>query len=195
MEDNNLKDRLKKLEELQPLLKNLEEPLKSMTAKKIMDEIFPETIKTESEEKRVKKIKGKSSNKKAKSRQEYEEKDAEMFISLNRTEYPEIYKLSSNIERALYILKIMKEKGYSGLNPSQINTILLNIFGIKSNLPAVSMALISDKKYTHKIPTTYKGAKAFEYQIMHSGEEHIKEILSNIQRKEPEENLSNSGDE
>ena len=43
-----------------------------------------------------------------------------------------IHKLETNLQRALYVLKIMKDKNYDGLNPSQIQAILTDIFGIKT---------------------------------------------------------------
>lgn len=55
---------------------------------------------------------------------------------------------------------------------------MTEIFRIKSNLPAVSMALINDKYYTLKKEMIYKGIKANRYKIMKSGEDYIKNILS-----------------
>ena len=58
------------------------------------------------------------------------------------------------------LIEIMKQKDYDGLNPSQIRLILSEVFRIKANLAAISMALINDKHYTeNKLSTVIISAK------------------------------------
>jgi hypothetical protein len=78
----------------------------------------------------------------------------------------------------------MKDKDYDGLNPSQIQSILTNIFGIKSNIAAISMSLINDKYHTVKEKISYKGTGANRYRIMKAGEDFVEKKLNEIRKNE-----------
>jgi uncharacterized protein YdaT len=188
-----------KLKEIEEAVAGLEEPLKSKAIDKLLETAFnpPNTHKSKNQEKRerapkIKKLQAKRSE----TIKTDEIADKKMIESINRTEHPEIHKLQTNIEKALFILEIMKQKDYDGLNPSQIKTILTEAFRIKSNLAAISMALINDKHYTEKEKVTYRGSRANKYRIMQSGEDYLKERLSKLNNhigpkaEEPKPNLS-----
>mgnify|MGYP001608754589 FL=1 len=181
MENQNYKE---KLEEIQKAVAELEEPLKSKAIDKLLEEAFNSgnSHKSEKQVKRertpqVRKIQAKRSE----VIREHEMEDKKMLESINRTEYPKIHKLQINIDKALFVLEIMKEKSYDGLNPSQIRAILSEVFRIKANLAAISMALINDKHYTEKEAVSYKGTQANKYRIMKSGEDYIKKKIADAE--------------
>ncbi len=172
-----------KLKEIQEAVAGLEEPLKSKAIDKLLETVFKPADSRKSEKQRriertprTKKVQAKRSI----TIKEDDINDKKMIESINRTEYPEIHKLQTNLDRALFILEIMKRKDYDGLNPSQIRFILSEVFRIKSNLAAISMALINDKNYTEKGTVSYKGSRANKYRIMQSGEDYIKKKISEI---------------
>src|SRR3989344_4006972 len=180
MENKGYKE---KLEEIQKAVAGLEEPLKSKVIDRLLEEAFNSggSHKSEKQAKRertpkIKKLQAKRSE----TIGEDDIADKKMIESISRTEHPEIHKLQTNIDRALFVLEIMKEKNYDGLNPSQIRTILSDVFRIKSNLPAISMALINDKHYTEKGTVSYKGSRANKYRIMKAGEDYIKKKILKI---------------
>ena len=177
MENKGYKE---KLEEIQTAVAGLEEPLKSKAIDKLLETTFNPlgTQKSDKKERtpKTKKVQAKRSE----TIKGDEENDKEMFKLINRTECPEIHRLETNILRALCILKLMKDKGYDGLNPSQIQSILTDVFGIKANIAAISMALINDKYHTIKEKVSYKGTGANRYRIMKAGEDYITKKISEI---------------
>lgn len=180
MINNILKE---KLIEIQNAVADLEEPLKSKAIDKLLESEFNSTKKNKHRVTRRNKKVSKNSNifsKRNEAIKKDGENDKKILETINRTEHLEIHSMETSLDKALYILKIMKEKGHDGLNPSQIKAILTEIFRIKANVPAISMALIKDKFYTEKEITSYKGSKANKYKIMHSGEEYIQKKLDNI---------------
>lgn len=185
------KELKEKLEEIEGLVEGLKEPVKSITAQEMVRKLLG-TGGSPKISKRPSRKRGKGKQPQTSSRMEtirgFEEKDKKMLEAINRTEHPEIHRLDKSIDRALYILGVMKDLDYDGLNPSQILKILTEVFRIKAKLPAVSMALINDKYYTLKEESFYKGTKANKYKIMKAGEDHIKEILKkkNIHEKQEE---------
>jgi hypothetical protein len=192
MENDYLKN---KLEEIQKAVAGLEEPLKSKAIDKLLETAFNSgnSYKSEKRERRertpkVKKIQAKRSE----IIKEDDVIDKKMLDSINRTEHPEIHSLQTNLDRALFILEIMKHKQYDGLNPSQIKTILTEIFRIKSNLAAISMSLINDKHYTEKETIPYRGGRANKYRIMKSGEDYLKKRLSEIHNPSGHSNSPNT---
>ena len=188
-----------KLEAIQSAVAGLEEPLKSKAIDKLLETAFNPGGSHKSSKKertpRTRKVQAKRSE----IIRGDDVADKKMIESINRTEHPEIHKLQTNLERALFVLEIMKHKDYDGLNPSQIKTILTDIFRIKANLAAISMALINDKHYTEKEKISYKGSRANKYRIMKAGEDFLKEKLSptnnqsGSKAEEPDANLSSSG--
>ncbi len=194
-----LNDYKEKLDEIQKAVAGLDEPLKSKAIDQLLEIAFNTGAKDKSNKKekkertpRVKKIQAKRSE----NIKEDEIADKEIMATINKTEHPEIHKLKTNLDRALFVLGIMKQKNYDGLNPSQIRTILSDVFRIKSNLAAISMALINDKYYTEKDTVSYKGGRANKYRIMQTGEDYVKKKLSEVNNhtgptaEEPTPNLS-----
>ncbi|MBS3089175.1 hypothetical protein J4402_05405 [Candidatus Pacearchaeota archaeon] len=183
MENNGYKE---KLEEIQKAVAGLEEPLKSKAIDKLLENVFNPTgsprLERQLKKERTSKLK-KVQSKRNESIKEDEENDKKMFETINRTEYPKIHKLETNLQRALYVLKIMKDKNYDGLNPSQIQAILTDIFGIKSNIAAISMALINDKYHTVKEKVSYNGTAANKYKIMKAGEDYIEQKILEIHNR------------
>ncbi|MBX4212556.1 hypothetical protein KW787_03840 [Candidatus Pacearchaeota archaeon] len=201
MEDKDLQGKLKEIEHL---VSTLSEPVKSITAQEMIRKLFADDKRPSSNSSSPKvayarKARGGADGRKMDAVKTDEKKDALMISNINRTEYPEIHQLDNNLDRALFILKLMKDKGYDGLNPSQINQILTTVFRVKSNKPVVSMALIRDKHYTEKKPEMYKGTKANTFRIMHKGEQYVDDILtrirSNIHERNPGNAQQTSGEE
>lgn len=182
MENEQLKEELKKIE---TFVADLQEPVKTITAKELVSKLLG-TKQSSILEKGIIEIKKKKTQKsvsnKSASIKEDEEKDKAMINSIDRTQYAEIHKLKKNLDKALYILKIMKEKGYDGLNPPQITLILTDIFGIIANVPAISMSLINDKFYTKKSPMMSKGAKSFQYKIIQTGIDYVNRLLKELSK-------------
>jgi len=180
MENTEYKE---KLEEIQKAVAGLDEPLKSKAIDKLLETAFNSwnSHKLQKGEKKerthtTKKIQANRSEK----IKEHTIADKKMLESINRTEHPEIHKLQNNLDRALFVLEIMQKKNYDGLNPSQIRAILTDVFKIKSNTAAISMALINDKYYTEKEAVAYRGSHANKYRIMQAGEDYIKNKLSEL---------------
>ena len=180
MQNEQLKGKLK---EIQDIVADLQEPVKTIAAQELIAKMLgtkQDNSKSEHKKQASKTKQTKEASNKAGAVQENEEKDKDMIAKINRTSHEVIHKLNKNIDKALYILKIMKDEGYDGLNPSQINFILSEVFRVKSNVPAISMALINDKSYTTKLSVAYKGTKANEYKIMQSGIDYIEKVVSEI---------------
>lgn len=195
MENQEIKERLKEIENI---VADLQEPVKTIATKELVAKLLGTkqttvnipTTKTRNIPQRNFKENSNTGN----TIEDDEKKDKEMIEKINRTSHEAIHKLKRNIDRALYVLKIMKDEGYDGLNPSQITTILSNVFRINSNLPAISMALINDKYYTAKSSTTYKGSKANVYRIMQAGINYIQKTISeisNLQKEDIQEEKKN----
>ncbi|KKR46923.1 MAG: hypothetical protein UT90_C0014G0012 [Parcubacteria group bacterium GW2011_GWA1_40_21] len=103
----------------------------------------------------------------------------EILGKINRTKYHKITSLDSALDRALYLLLVVRDDlKIDGLNPTQIANLLREVFRIKATKNAVSMALGKDSKYTHRTPVVINGAKAYVYKIMHEGEKYIKEKIA-----------------
>lgn len=103
----------------------------------------------------------------------------EIISKINRTKYHKITSLDSALDRALYLLLLVRDDlKVDGLNPTQIANLLREVFRIKATKNAVSMALGKDSKYTHRSPVVINGAKAYVYKIMHEGELYIKAKIS-----------------
>lgn len=119
--------------------------------------------------------------------------DAEKDIStsLNVDDFPEIHRLQRTIDRALYIIKIVRDKmNTDGLVPSQVAKILTERFRIKSNQFVISMALMKAKEYVDRKKIITRGGFAYSYRIMKAGEDYLKKCLkeanSNIHENQEE---------
>lgn len=183
MENEEIKERLKEIEKI---VADLKEPVKTIAAQELVAKMLGTKQAPQAEHKQPAKTdrgKKKEASNKASTVQEDAEKDRQMIAKIDRTAHAVIHKMQKNIDKALYVLKIMKDEGYDGLNPSQINLILSDVFRVKSNSPAISMSLINDKLYTTKVATTYKGSRANEYKIMQSGIDYIDKVISELEKE------------
>lgn len=100
---------------------------------------------------------------------------------MNRTKYSKINDLSTTLDKALYLLLVIRDDlKIDGLNPTQIASILREVFRIKVTKNAVSMALGKDSKYTDRISSVVNGAKAYVYKIMSEGEKYINGKIAEI---------------
>lgn len=103
----------------------------------------------------------------------------DIISNINRTKYQQMTSLDSALDRSLYLLLVVRDDlKVDGLNPTQIASLLREVFRIKATKNAVSMALGKDTKYTDRSPVSVNGVKAYVYKIMHDGEEYIKAKLS-----------------
>ena len=98
--------------------------------------------------------------------------------NLNRSSYRDLHKLVKNLDKSLFILKIVKDDvGIDGLTPSEISAILNDKFRIKATNSAISMAL-SASSYVDRIRvSTQCGPPAFKYKIMPEGEVYIDNLF------------------
>jgi biotin operon repressor len=100
--------------------------------------------------------------------------------SLDRTKYPLLSKLSMALDKALYILKIIKDDlNVDGLTPLQIAIILTEKFRIPITREAISMALYDDTEKVDRVSGKEK-SRAYTYRIMSRGEEYINNLLQKI---------------
>jgi len=158
-------------------VEELEEPLKSEGFKTILAKLLESNSKNEGQEKSKKiSIKQQSIGK---------DKDVEnICFSINRTEFPKMYKLNKALDRSLYVLKIVREDlDIEGLLPLQISKILNSTFKLKTTAASINMALGNAKTYVDRKPVKVQGGQGYKYFLMHEGEEHLKKILENGKTK------------
>lgn len=127
----------------------------------------------------------KTTSKNVKDETEKIESEIERLVEiLSRTKHSVVYKLESAIEQSLYLLKIAEEEGkISGLTPTQISKVLRDVFRINKSPNAISMAMLKAVDYADRKKITAYGVAAYRYQIMHKGEEFIKERLKEMKEK------------
>jgi len=194
MEIENLQEKVQKAKEA---VESLEEPLKTEAFKKILDKLleiplppFPDYVAKkdslilQGKIRKRKKLKGNNFGQSGlKAKEESEKKKRELASKLNRSQYPDLYKLKGILPEALYVLKIMKEKGVEGLTPPEIQFILKEIFRIKRSAEAVSVALNRKgaMKYTDRNRKIIGGViLAYTYELMVDGEDYLKEKLKKL---------------
>lgn len=101
----------------------------------------------------------------------------EVCNKINRTNYVEIYNMKKTLDKALFILKIVRdEAGVDGLLPLQISRILNVAFKIKATSIAISMALSSATKYVDRKQVDTRGGKGYKYYLMHEGEKYLEDL-------------------
>jgi len=158
-------------------VKNLEEPLKTKGFEVILTKLLNSKFKDEPQEK-IKKISVK---------QQLIGKDKNLeniCSSINRTKFPKIYKLNKALDRALYVLKIVREtSNVEGLLPLQISKILNSVFRLKTTAASINMALGEAKTYVNRKPIKVQGGQGYQYFLMHDGEEYLRGILKNAEDK------------
>lgn len=169
MENTELK---KKVQIAKDAVAGLEEPLRTEGFKTILAKLLDENKLDEGTKKNTIK---------SRERKIVENNIAEIELpALNRTEYPELYKLKNTLDKSLFILKIYQDKfDIDGLTPSQISKVLTETFRIKTSKESISMSLMNAKNEVHR----EKGiGKNFIYKIMNGGEKILKEKIENESR-------------
>jgi len=186
MEEKTLKERL---EEAQEAVSNLEEPFKKMAFEKILNSLFVQeapqsnNIKKNVEQiQRVKKEKKTMTNGNSKKR--VDEETQEMINQLNRTEHTIIKKMEKALDLSMYLLKVMEEKGYKSLTPSQIADILSEVFKKKISKAAVGMALMKADEYIDRDKTIFRGAISYKYRLVDKGEDYINSLIETLEQEE-----------
>jgi len=190
MEICNLSEKVRQAKDA---VETLEEPLKTEAFKKILDKLLevptqivqPVETQNNLNQKVIptrKKSKLKSTNRGTagiKLKKESEDKKRQLAEKLNRSEYQEVHKLKSILLKALFILKIMREKGVKCLTPPEIQFILREVFQIKQEATAISVSLNRKKAiaYTHRTRRVIGRTLAYEYEIMKDGEDCLKKYL------------------
>lgn len=100
--------------------------------------------------------------------------------TIDSTAYPLMYRLKKALDKSLYVLYISKnEHNIDGLNPSQISKILSVKFRIPTTPNSISMVLMKAGNYVDRKQVATTGGSAYQYRIMHAGEEYINNILKN----------------
>ena len=185
----NISNLTEKVQKAKEAVEDLEEPLKTEAFKKILDKLLQEendfTTNLKIPPKKFSqknKIKTNQSNLKLKEESEKRKKDS--ADKINRTNHPKIHEFNNTLTRALYVLKIMKEKNVDGLTPPEIAFILKEVFRIKARNEAVSVALKDAHKYVDRRKIIIGHASAYVYRLMKNGEDYLENNL--IETKEGE---------
>jgi hypothetical protein len=98
---------------------------------------------------------------------------------VNRTEHPEIRDGRKALDLALLILQAGRKHGVEWLTPSDISGVLAEKFMIRSDPPAIRMAL-GTSKFVDRRPA--RRGKGYEYRLMAPGESYLNR-LSDHDRK------------
>jgi len=168
-----------KMESAQKAVEDIKDPeLKKIAFENILNKLLVE------ERKVVRKKKGKKGsklNRKSGSDAEIDKITEKIISSINRTEYPNMYKLSKGGDQSLYLLKIARDKlNIDGLIPSQISKVLFENFRIKLTSNAVSMALMQAKTHVDRKAISIRGGRGYRYYLMHSGEKYLDNLISKL---------------
>ena len=176
MDSTKLKEIIKMANEA---VTGLDGDLKKIAFQTTLDKLLAQNIELNTEAgktvKKVRKIRKSSESASGVKKSKDDTTVKEIVSKINRTKYHKITSLDSALDRALYLLLVIRDDlKIDGLNPTQIANLLREVFRIKATKNAVSMALGKDTKYTHRAPIVINGAKAYVYKIMHAGEQYIK---------------------
>ncbi|MCX6707537.1 MAG: hypothetical protein NT001_05360 [Candidatus Woesearchaeota archaeon] len=172
MEAEKLKEHVDKAKEA---VKDLEEPLKSKAFEIILNKLLTGSINTHQPL-------TESQNPPHKTQEIIYDADIADTLAntINSTKYPIMYKLTKALDRALYLLYLVRyDHKVDGLNPSQISKILSVKFRIPSSSSAIGMALMKAGSFVDRRSVNTTGGNAYQYSIMHEGENYIKRILEN----------------
>jgi len=177
-----------KTEEIQKLVKiaeesvkDLEEPLKSEGFKTILNRLMEEG--SPKPKRPITKNTGAAT---------YESSDhevAKICESLNRTEFPEIEKITKALDQALFVLLIARDSAdVDGLLPSQISKILNTVFRLPTTGAAIGMALGNARSLVDRKAVNVRGGQAYKYRIMREGEVHLQNVIAEGGSHEQEKN-------
>jgi len=160
----------------------IEEPLRGKAFDKILDKLLYESKGSKA---RKKSKKSKTRTTKKKDNRKEDDLLKKVSSSLNRSQYPEIYKFTKILDRSLYLLKVLrKEQELDGLSAPQISYILTNIFRIKTSKEAVSMGLMEAKLLVDREQVSIQGGgRTFIYKLMKEGEDHLEKTIKDISNK------------
>ena len=158
-------------------LNGLEEPYRSITFKVILEKML-------NEEEPERPSQFESNKKPVTSQKNIETKEhtlEEIYSLINRTDYPEIDKLTTAKDRALFILMIIRNDfNNDGLTSVQISDILDKVFRLKVTKYAINMALGPEVKLLDRKSIKTKGGEGFIYRIMAPGEQYINKKIGNV---------------
>lgn len=168
MEDTEITAAAKKAEQI---AKDFDEPYKSIVFKTMLDRLLsgqntqtlPPVQHTKSS------IPTQSGN---------ENRVEVICSSINRTDHPDISKFHSAKDRAIFILRIARDKaGIDGLSAPEISQILDKVFRLHVTRHAITMSLGPEAKLVDRKSLKTKGIESFIYRVMAPGEEHLDNII------------------
>jgi D-serine dehydratase len=180
MVENDYKDKIEIAQKAIAGL-NLDPELKKIAFSKIIDDLLG---KKEGNKPMLflKKVKRKGSEKGV---SESTEKEEDILSQINAEDFPHIHTLSSKLDLALYLLKVLRDKEISdGLIPSQIAKILTYKFRIKANQFNTGMAMSKARELLDRDKIKTRGGIAYKYKIMKKGEDYLNDVLTKAQHKE-----------
>lgn len=175
----------KKLKEIDDIVKDLSEPLKTIATTRLIKDVFGSVTKEETHHIKSVEMKKGATN---------ESGFQDILSSINKTEHPEIYEIKSVMDLCLFALKIAKDRGKDGLTPAEIYSILFEIFRVKVNIHSINMALRRDKYYVERKGGTGKRVVK-TYYIVKKGEDQINQKLSEIHGRNPVGASNTTGEE
>ena len=152
-------------------VKGLEEPLRSEGFKTILNKLMEEGLS--------KPKKTTTKNTVATTYESSNHEVAKICESLNRTEFPEIEKITKALDQALFVLLIARDKaGVDGLLPSQISRILNTVFRVSTTGAAIGMALGNARSLVDRKAVNVQGGRAYKYRITREGEVHLQDVIA-----------------
>lgn len=98
---------------------------------------------------------------------------------INRTEYPEINKLKKAKDRALFVLKLVRDTGgRDGMSAKEISTVLDKVFRLNVTKQSINMVLFRETKLVDCKSIHSQGGDTNFYRIMSPGEEYLNSVLN-----------------
>lgn len=156
---------------------NLDESLKVKAFEKVLDDLLNKD--KPNNQAHIKKGKtGKTKPQSIPLKPVSNQSEQDISETLNADDFPEIHRLQRTLDKALYIIKIVRDKmDIDGLVPSQVAKILTERFRVKSNQFVISMALMKAKEYVDRRKIITRGGFAYSYRIMRAGENYLEKCL------------------
>ena len=163
----------KKVEKAKEAVKDLEEPLKTKAFEIILNKLLSEGVNQQQ-------IQNPNTLQKEPENNYDSDVGDQLSNTIDSTAYPIIYQLKKALDKSLYVLLISKnDHSIDGLNPSQISKILSVKFRIPTTANSISMVLMKAGNFVDRKQVATTGGSAYQYRIMHAGEQYIQNILNN----------------
>lgn len=169
MEDAEITTAAKKAEQI---AKDFEEPYKSIVFRTVLDKLLsgqsPQVTPSPQHTKSTSPAPSGNEN-----------RIERICSSINRTNYPDISRLHSAKDKAIFVLRIARDNaGIDGLSALEISQILDKVFRLRVTRHAITMSLGPEAKLVdRKSIKTKKGIESFIYRVMAPGEEHLDNII------------------